>query len=118
MATSFQPKGGDAVASNGTSDVTIRAAPATGKTGIVIHVSGVNLDAVPHTFILKKNGGTGAKERARVAGVAAGDYTDQFPCNVNQPIHLEAGETLVGALGEAQDTTAPIWWVDSYEGTD
>ena len=113
MALVLTPIGPASVATNGTSDVTLQAAPGTGEAVIIDHVVYVNGDSIIHTAILKKDDGS-SREHARVAGVPVGNSEDDFKVSVSKPIHLEEGQLLKAALGEAHSSAAGHWWIHGY----
>jgi hypothetical protein len=117
MATSFQPFS-QRTASNGTTAVDICAAPATGKTRIVVSIRYTNRDTVDHTAMLVKDINGTAREIKRVAAVPALTGCEEEWCSVNRPIHLLPTEKLQGDQLEVTSTTEGEWLVEGHEGTD
>lgn len=99
---------------NSTTEVDIVTAIAAGKSASVISVRVSNLDSAAVTAILKE----GATEVDRVTGIPAGVCDKDSLCSRENPIHLQAGDSLVMVLAGAVAATQPVVRVAYLLATD
>lgn len=113
MAGALQP-GRTKTNLNGTTPVTLVAAPAVGWTRTVLSLRITNRDSVAKDIMLQHNDGGGATELERRSGLAVNaawkDAIDR-----DTPIILTSTDSLLAVMGTAITTTAPTAlasWID------